>query len=167
MVCLPEKKQEQQIYDLIESSTNQNNKVCYLLLRTAFFYMHDELKKRKLLSNLHVIDLLDKPYETNMSSSQILHLANPGIPEIMKSLEYKIKYHSCNLIIIDTINQLLHYHPRYEIQKLTHSLKMQDAYSSTKKIFLFSSKDDLVQEETTELYNDLQLFMDTVVKNNK
>ncbi len=166
VVSLPESEQEEEIYCLIQSHQTKSSRICYLLLRTAYFYMHDELKKRNLLSNLHIVDLLGKDSNPAAHNIMLTSLNSANISEIISALDYKIKKDNCNLIIIDTINQLLHYHPRQEIQKLTNWLKTSDTYKDIKKIFLFSAKDDLVQEENTMLFNDLELFADKMIISN-
>jgi hypothetical protein len=163
MISLSDKEQEEEIYRIIDSNYSKDTRICYLLIRTAFEYFHDGLKKREISSNLHIIDLFGN--FRNPSNANVTTLSSLNLPEILAALEYKIKKERCNMIIIDTISQLLHYLPRHEIQTLTNCLKTLDAYRDTKKIFLFSSKDDLVQEESCQLYSDLLLFTDKVITN--
>jgi hypothetical protein len=164
VVSLPYSRQEEEVYSLIKSYQDKDTRICYLLLRTAFFYMYEELKKKNLLMNLHIIDLLGRgeTLPANCTGDALPDIFN--IPQILTCIDNTIKKSNCNLIIIDTINQLLHYHPRQDIHKLVNCLKTEGNYKDLKKICLFSNKDDLVQEESEELYNDLALFADKVIE---
>jgi hypothetical protein len=165
MVSLPESKQDEKIYSLINSYRDKKYKICYLLLRVPFFNMYNELKKKALLSNLHIIDSFGERNEPPFNNDHVTSLSIPSINGILESINYNIKKNKCNVILIDTINQLLNYQPRYEIQKLANCLKTDDNYKGVKKILLFSKDGELIKEETKQLFSDLQLYADQVVTN--
>jgi hypothetical protein len=163
VVSLPDFRQEEEVFSLIRSHQHKCTRICYLLFRTAFSYIYDDFKKRNLLSNLHIIDLFGRGEIPAEDYANHMSFTSSNIPEILTALDNTIKSSNCNLIIVDTINHLLHYHPRHEIQKLINLLKTEESYKDIKKIFLFSNKDDLVEEESKELFNDLELFADKII----
>jgi archaellum biogenesis ATPase FlaH len=166
MVSLPGSRQEENICGLIKSNRTKNYKICYLLFRTPFLYMYNELEKRNLLANLNVIDLFGGKYNLPQNKSHITSLSGPSISEILSSINNTIRKNNCNVILVDTIDELLHYHPRHEIQRLTNCLKTDNNYKDTKKIFLFSKDNELVKEEANQLFNDLQFYADKIILNN-
>ena len=72
------------------------------------------------------------------------------------------------MILFDSIADLLFHCQSFDIQKLTHTLKSEDTYTNTKKLYLMLKEPELVKEESERLLQDLRLFADHIIDlNNK
>ena len=169
LLLLNEKDYDSKLFDILKKTTDKNHKICYVLLNNIYNNTKENFRKNGLsLDKFHFIDVLSTHYKKHRVVANCTFLSSTDIQEILTALKNAIEKHKCNMILFDSIADLLFHCQSFDIQKLTHTLKSEDTYTNTKKLYLMLKEPELVKEESERLLQDLRLFADHIIDlNNK
>ena len=165
VVLLEEKAYEPRVFEFLNEISKKDKRICYVLINNFYAEAKKQFRKNGVsLKNIFFIDILSMHYEKLKNESHCMYIKGPDIPILLIAIGKTIKNKKCKIVLFDNIGSLLTYYPTVEIEKLTNTLKTNNGYRDTKKLYLMQKNYELLQEEAKNLINDLQLFADKIIE---
>jgi len=146
---------------------NQHDKnVCYVCLSKPYTDVMENLKEEHLsCDNMFFVDTLSSlSYALSPVSKCLFVRGMENLENLRSTVRKAIKKHDCGTVVFDSISALLVYQPSYAIVKFTHNLLNDEAYGTTKKVYVTLNETGIYRDESAKLIKDLNLFADRTIE---
>jgi hypothetical protein len=131
-----------ELYRKIQEINLPNKKVCYVCLSKPYTDLVDNLKEEHLnCDNVFFVDTLSSPsYDLNPVGDCVFVRGMENLDNLRSTIKKAIKKHDCSTVVFDSISALLVYQLPHAIIKFTHNLLIDEAYETTKKVYITLSE---------------------------
>ncbi|MFH0978165.1 MAG: hypothetical protein V1837_02575 [Candidatus Woesearchaeota archaeon] len=137
------------------------NKICYVCLTKPFKDLLQDFADNRIDSSFFFfVDVLSSHYGLPDPCSNCIFVDSPqNLEGIADAIAQAVERENCNLIVIDTISNLLLYQEGFPLLRFAHQLGEKDIV----KLFLALKHDSVPAKENLELINDLRMLADQTI----